>query len=498
MFPLNLIKKLPAEKTLKTQPRAYFNHAVTFKKPFTAAERIKILEKVGLNVFFFPGEMVTGCDCLSDSGVSTMTAEQWASLHFGDECYGTNQGYLLLAEIIKETFGEDFFNLQSEGRPNAFLFHQARAAEHALFTQIGLLGKNFIIPSNAFFDTTEANIHANNIKSVNLFSPHLKDQKSKYLFKGEADIAKFEELIKKNHKNIPLVYLTITNNIGGGQPVSMANIKKVAELAHSYNIPFFFDACRFAENAWFIKRYEPDHQRQSVSQIVKTMFSYVDGFTMSFKKDGLANMGGGLFLKDNGLFVKKYPRLPNNFMDHQILTEGNPSYGGISGRDIMTIVWGLRTIVKEEYLDHRLNQVRDFGAYMHALGLPVLLPIGGHAVYLEIDRFFQGTKMKPADFGGVSLTALLLGVYGHRACELGNFAFGSYNPQTKKHTFPEVNFVRFAIPRLRYEKEDLLAMAEAVQALHNERHKIPGVKVTYGLDFTLRHFKAKFEFKKII
>lgn len=220
------------------------------------------------------------------------------------------------------------------------------------------------------------------------------------------------------------------------------------------------------------------------------MFSYVDGFTISFKKDGLANMGGGLFLRDNGLFVKKYPKIPDALMGYQIIKEGHPTYGGLSGRDIMALSVGLKTVTKEEYLHYRINQVRDFGQCLYKQGLPVLTPIGGHAVYLDVNKFFIDTAMKPEDFGGVAVTAVLLAAYGHRASELGYFAFGSYNKETKKETFPEVNFVRFAIPRLRYEKQDMDSVVEAVKLLHENRDKIPPVKVTYGRDLPLRHFKA--------
>lgn len=227
------------------------------------------------------------------------------------------------------------------------------------------------------------------------------------------------------------------------------------------------------------------------------MFSFVDGFTISFKKDGLVNMGGGLFLKEEGLFVKKYPQITDRILNYQILTEGHPTYGGMSGRDIMALVEGLQTITQESYLDFRVSQVRAFGQTMHELGLPVVMPIGGHAVYLDMDRFFEGTRMKPSDFGGISFTALLLGLYGHRAVELGNFAFGSYDPRKKKEIPAEVNFVRFAVPRLRYEKEDLDSVAYATHALYKQRDRIPAVKVLYGRDLPLRHFKARFAFENV-
>ena len=490
-----LIGQFPNETALNATTRPYTNHSVEFKKVYTAEERAKKLEEVGLNVFFFPSEMITGCDLLSDSGTTSMTNEQWSALFRGDEAYGSNRGYFLLIERIRDTFGETFFNDPTSGKPNAFIFHQGRACEDALFSLVGKYGSGQIIPSNGHFDTTQANIETNNIKALNLFSPELRNKKSDNLFKGNMDIGRLKTTLEESAEKIPMIFLTITNNTGGGQPVSMENIQQVSELAHGYNIPLFFDACRFAENAWFIKSNEAGYENKSVKEIVKEMFSWVDGFTISFKKDGLVNMGGGIFLKDEGLFIKKYPTLPDNLFNYQIIKEGHPTYGGLSGRSIVAIDEGLKTVVREEYLRHRIGQAQEFGNHMHRLGLPIITPVGGHAVYLDINEFFEGTDMKPEDYGGISLTTLLLAGYGHRACELGYFAFGSYDAKTKKETFPEVNFVRFAIPRLRYERQDLEAVAESVRALHDNRDTIPPVEVTYGRDLSLRHFKAKFKFR---
>lgn len=487
-----LTSVFPSPDDFSSKPRPYFNHSVEFKKVYSAKERWQALEKAGFNVFFFPSEMVTGCDMLSDSGTTTMTNEQWATLHLGDEAYGSNRGYFRLLEQIRATFGEAFANDPSMGRPNAFLFHQGRPTENALFTLLGNLGRGQMIPSNGHFDTTQANIEANHIEAVNLFSAELKDSKSSFPFKGNMDVERLEKLLKESHKKIPVIYLTITNNTGGGQPVSLENIEKVHSLASEYKIPLFFDACRFAENAYFIQKYESEYKNKSITEIVQKMFSYAAGFTISFKKDGLVNMGGGLFLRANGLFVKKYPQIPDQLMNFQIRTEGHPSYGGMSGRDIMALALGLKTILKKEYLDYRVGQVSAFGMSMREKGLPVVTPIGGHAVYLDMNRFFENITGERDTIGGIAFTALLLALYGHRACELGNFAFGSYDPKTGKETFPEVNFVRFAIPRLRYEQQDLEHVAESVEVLYNNRDAFPKVKVVYGRDLPLRHFKARF------
>lgn len=453
-----------------------------------------MLEDVGLNVFLFPSEMITGCDLLSDSGTTAMTNEQWASLHYGDEAYGSNRGYFVLAKQIRETFGEEFFNDQASQRQNAFIFHQGRACEDALFFALGAHATGLIIPGNGHFDTTRANIKAHGMTALDFFSPELGDRHSKSFFKGDMDRKKLEALLEASGKKVPVIFLTITNNTAGGQPVSLQNIREVSALARRYQIPLFFDACRFAENAWFIKTREKGYEEKSIGAIVKEMFSYADGFTASFKKDGLVNMGGGLFLKDGGLFTKRYPELPEALLKYQVRKEGHPTYGGLAGRDIMALSVGLKTVLREEYLAHRVRQVQDFGERMQKAGVPIVTPVGGHAVYVDATEFFAGTRMKPENFGGIGLVAVLLAAYGHRACELGNFAFGRYDAGTKKETFPKVNYVRFAVPRLRYEQQDLTAVAEAVKVLYEHRDQIPLVRVTYGRDLPLRHFRARFAF----
>jgi tryptophanase len=490
-----LIEHFPPDESLCNQPRPYFNHSIEMKSVFTAAERAEMLESVGLNVFYFPSEMITGCDLLSDSGTTAMTNEQWAALHLGDESYGSNKGYFMLADQIREMFGEDFFNSPNSGRPNAFIFHQGRPCEDALFTILSRVGSNMVIPSNGHFDTTQANIEANDIHALNLFSPELKDDASDFHFKGNINIPKLKKLLETDRDRVPMVFLTITNNTGGGQPVSLANIAEASEIAHSHDIPIFFDACRFAENAWFIKQYEQGYENRYIWDIVKEMFSYVDGFTVSFKKDGLSNMGGGLFLRDDGLFVRRYPHIPDALFNYQIIKEGHPTYGGLAGREIMALVVGLRTVTQEKYLTHRINQVQGFGQAMVEHGIPILTPAGGHAIYLDVNKFFEDTDLEPTDFAGISFTALLLAGYGHRACELGNFALGAYDPESGETTLPEVNFVRFAIPRLRYERQDLDSVVESVQSLYESRDRIPAVDVTHGRELSLRHFKARFKFR---
>ncbi|MBC8204189.1 MAG: tyrosine phenol-lyase, partial [FCB group bacterium] len=292
---------------------------------------------------------------------------------------------------------------------------------------------------------------------------------------------------------IPLIYFTITNNTGGGQPVSMDNIRAVHKLSCKYKAPFFFDAARFAENAWFIKRYEAGFQTRTIAEIVKEMFTYVDGFHISCKKDGLVNIGGALVIMKNSLFTDNYPHFLDRLMNHQLMTEAHPTYGGLAGRDLKGLVEGFKTVVRQEYLDYRIGQVHRFGRALLRNGIPILTPIGGSAVYIDIDKFFKDVPDADSRLKGISLTGLLL-IAGHRLCELGIFAFGSMKDGVETPPEPRVNFVRAAVPRLVYEDQDLSAAAEAVTVLYDNRDRIPGVKVTHGQDLTLRHFKADFEF----
>ena len=454
-----------------------------------------MLEHVGLNVFFFPSDMVTGCDLLSDSGTTSMTNEQWAALHLGDEAYGSNRGFFLLLEQVRKTFGDAFFNDPCDGTCNAFIFHQGRACEDALFSLIACEVSGGTVPSNGHFDTTFANVSANGLKPLNLPCTECDDAACNG-FKGGMNVDGLREILESAGVNVPVVYLTVTNNTGGGQPVSMENIREVSAICSDHGIPLFFDACRFAENAWFIKERERGYASREVVEIVHEMFSYADGFTISFKKDGLSNIGGGLFLRNKGLFMSRFPKMSDKLLNWQILKEGHPTYGGMSGRDIMALVTGLQTVTKDGYLRYRISQVQRFGESMQSRGIPVVMPIGGHAVYVDVDAFFEETALNRGDYGGISLAAVLLAGYGHRACELGCFAFGQYNPDTKTETFPESNYLRFAVPRLRYEHQDLESVAEAMRIVYERRDEIPGVSVTYGRELPLRHFKARFEFKK--
>jgi len=511
---------------------------VRINKEVTKEQREIALKETEYSMFSFPADMLV-LDFLSDSGSSSMTDLQWASLFHGDESYGRNKGYYVLLDAIRDTFergnepkkainlilsGEtnvkklmDEIYLKSyEGgfvnggihqlaRPNAFLVPQGRCAEHLLFSTIGPILKeknpemDYFIPNNGHFDTTEANIATNGMHPVNLFSVNLfedfplDEMDKKNPFKGNMDGEELRAFIeKKGVESIPMVFLTITNNTAAGQPVSLKNVKAISEITRNYKIPLFFDACRFAENAYFIKDFEEGYNNFSILQIVQEMFSYVDGFTISFKKDGLANIGGGLFFRDRGIFYKKFSNNGNigtKLKEKQILTFGNDSYGGLSGRDIMALAVGLYEAVKEPYLAERIRQVREFARKLAQNGVPVVLPAGGHAVYINVAKFFKGIDMEIDDFGGVGFTIELLKHYGIRACELGPFAF-EWDKKTPEQRDNILNLVRFAIPRNVYDSSHIDYAVAAITELYKNRDQIPKVKISRGAKLRLRHFQS--------
>jgi len=488
------------------RPRAYRNGAVRFRylSIDDYEKRYEItVKQAHLNVFKFPAMMLPGCDLLSDSGTTTMTMEQWSQLLLGDEAYGSNEGYFELLGQVTDTFGPGW--RESE----VYIFHQGRACEHALFhilsEQIGAKGKYakgessdnplpyYIIPNNGHFDTTEANVASNNILPVNFFCEEYYRDDPNSRFKGNIDLAALEKLMSERGERVPLIYLTITNNTGGGQPVSMANIRAVRKIAHQYGKPLFIDSARFAENAWFIHKYEEGYKQKSIKEIFHEMFENADGFHISCKKDGLVNMGGMLVIKRNCPLTEKYPRMLDALTDLQIMTEAHPTYGGLTGRDLKGLVEGFRTVEKLEYLNHRVEQVQRFGESMVRLGIPILTPVGGHAVYIKVDEFFNGIKDADEKFKGIGLTAMLL-IAGHRLCEIGVYAFGKKHNGKEIPPNPRVNYVRAAVPRLAYEDQDLCAAAEAIGVLYLNKEMIPGVKVSRGQDLGLRHFKSDFEF----
>ena len=434
----------------------------------TRKEREEILKKAHYNVFLLKAENIL-FDLLTDSGTGAMSAAQWAKIMEGDESYAGCRSFYEMEATIKEM----------TGLKHIFPTHQGRAAERILFTIVG--GKGKIIPNNAHFDTTRANIEYTGAEAVDLMIEEAKVPSFEHPFKGNIDQGKLEQLIKKKApKNIPLCLLTITNNSGGGQPVSMENIRKTRELCNRFNIPLFFDACRFAENAYFIKLREEGYKDKSIKEIVKEMFSYVDGCTMSAKKDGLVNIGGFLAVNDD--------HLAQEIKNLEILTEGYPTYGGLAGRDLAAIAQGLQEVLNEHYLEYRITSNHYFGHGLMKVGVPVLKPIGGHAVYIDAKEMLP--HIPPLQFPGQALTCELYLEGGIRSSEIGSLMFGRKDKKTGKEVPAIMELVRLAVPRRVYTQSHVDYIIEVIQSVHEHRDQIRGMEIVEEPPY-LRHFTAK-------
>lgn len=514
----------------------------------TVEQRERALKATHYNEFAFPAGMLT-VDMLSDSGTTAMTDKQWSAMFLGDESYGRNQGYYVLLDTFRDVFerGDDqkriidlirtdctdieklmdeVYLCEYEGglfnggsaqleRPNTFIIQQGRAAESVLFELVRNIlnsrepGKTYTIPSNGHFDTTEGNIKQMGSIPRNLYNKELLwevpegGKYEKNPFKGNMDTEKLEELITKlGPENVPLIYTTITNNTVCGQPVSMANMRECSRIAHKYNIPYMFDAARWAENAYFIKVNEDGYADKSINEIAKEMFSYCDGFTASLKKDGHANMGGVLAFRDKGLFWKNFSDFNEDgtvktdvgilLKVKQISSYGNDSYGGMSGRDIMALAVGLYECSKFDYLDERVKQCEYLAQGFYKAGVKgVVLPAGGHGVYINMDEFFDN-KRAPETFAGQGFSVELIRRYGIRTAELGNYSM-EYDLKTPEQQKEVANVVRFAINRSQLSKEHLDYVIAAVKALYEDRSTIPNIRIVKGHDLPMRHFHAFLE-----
>ncbi len=435
----------------------------------TRREREKLLRAAGFNVFGLPAEKV-GIDLLTDSGTSAMSDRQWAGIMMGDESYAGARSFYRFEKAVRDLFGYAF----------VIPTHQGRAAERILFETI--LEKTSCVPSNIHFDTTRANIEFRKAKAVDLAGAWAYDPDVDLPFKGNMDVDKLEAFLEKNGRRVPVVMLTVTNNSGGGQPVSMANIERVSAVCRRWKVPFFFDACRFAENAWFIKRREKGYARWSVRDIARKMFSYADGATMSAKKDALVNMGGFVTLNDPDLAARLKTTL--------IIGEGFVTYGGLSGRDLEAIAQGLTEVVDEAYLEHRTAQVAYLGSLLDEAGVPYVKPAGGHAIYVLADRLLPHL---PRDmYPGWALSVALYREAGIRTVEIGGVMFGHKDPKTGRQVFPALELVRLAIPRRVYTASHLKFVAEALAAIARRPERVKGVRIVEEPRF-LRHFTARFE-----
>lgn len=536
--------------TLPVPAPHHFSFAVRDIPDVTVEQRERVLKALHYNEFAFPAGMLT-VDMLSDSGTTAMTNHQWAALFMGDEAYGRNTGYYVLLDTFRDIFErggeknwkkildlvrtdcrdvekmiEEVYLREYEGglfnggaaqmeRPNTFIIQQGRAAESVLMEIVKKIlaerypGKIFTIPSNGHFDTTEGNIKQMGSIPRNLYNKQLlyevpeDGRYEKNPFKGNMDLDKLQELIDAvGVDNVPLIFSCITNNPVCGQAVSMANLRAVSEIAHKNNIPYILDAARWAENAYFIKKFEDGYADKSIAEIATEMFSYCDGFCMSAKKDGHANMGGMLAFRDKGLFWKNFSDFNEDGttkMDvgvrlkvKQISCYGNDSYGGMSGRDIMALAVGMYESCDFNYMEERVAQCNYLAEGFYDAGVKgVVLPAGGHAVYINMDEFFDG-KRGHDTFAGQGFSVELIRRYGIRTSELGDYSM-EYDLKTPEQQAEVANVVRFAIDRSRLTKEHLDYVITAVKALYEDRESIPNMRIVWGTNLPMRHFHAFLE-----
>lgn len=437
-------------------------------KMTTRQDRVSFIEQADYNLFSLKSENVL-IDLLTDSGTSSMSSEQWAATMRGDESYAGSPSYDRFEKAVR--------NLM----PYKYLIptHQGRAAEKILFS-VALKEGDFV-PNNTHFDTTRANVEAQGAFAVDLVIPEGKQPHLDHPFKGNMDVEKLDQFIADTGaEKIPLCMITMTNNSGGGQPVSLENLKQTKAVCDKYDIPLFIDACRFAENAYFIKMREDAYKDYAVIDIVREIFSCADGCTMSAKKDGLANIGGWLSMNHKG-----WEEHCRNLL---ILTEGFPTYGGLAGRDLDAIAVGLDEVVKEDYLQYRIASTQYIGDRLIDAGVPTMRPIGGHAVYLDARNFLP--HIPPEHYPGQALAIELYIHGGIRGCEIGTVMFGK-QPDGSEIIAP-MDLVRLAIPRRVYTQSHMDYLLEVIIEVYENKDKIQGVEITWQPE-ALRHFTAKFQ-----
>jgi tyrosine phenol-lyase len=435
----------------------------------TVAQRESILEEAGYNPFFIHADDVL-IDLLTDSGTAAMSAKQWAGMMEGDESYAGSRSFYRLERMAKEI----------TGFKHIIPTHQGRAAERILFTLVG--GKGKIIPNNAHFDTTRANVETSGAQAIDLPIEEAKHPEIVCDFKGNINLSALENLIRdKGASNIPVCMITITNNAGGGQPVSMENIRSTKRLLEKHGIPLFLDACRFAENAFFIKKREPGYESKSVKEIAQELFSYAGGCTFSAKKDALVNMGGFLGINDDELAARA-----RNIL---VVTEGFPTYGGLAGRDLEAIAQGLEEVLDEHYLMYRIRSVEYLGEKLISAGVPILKPPGGHAIYLDAKAF--APHIPQHQYPGQSIVCELYRWGGIRSVEIGSVMFGKDDLRTGKLISPAMELVRLAIPRRVYTQSHIDYVIECVSEVYGNRANLKGYEIVYEAP-VLRHFTARF------
>jgi tryptophanase len=454
--------------TFRTIFEPFRIHSVEPLRMTTPEERTERVAEAGFNLFALHSQDVL-VDLLTDSGTGAMSSEQWAGIQRGDESYAGSPSWFRFLESVQELFPFK----------HVIPTHQGRAAEKILFTAIA--GPGLAVPNNTHFDTTRANVEFTGAEAVDLVIPEGLDPANLHPFKGNMDVGRLEELIRlREPGSIPAVFVTVTNNSGGGQPVSLANLREVRRVCDDAGLPLFLDGCRFAENAWFIREREPGQGERDVRDIVREMASLADGMTMSAKKDGLANIGGWLAMNDDGLAARCRSLL--------ILTEGFTTYGGLAGRDLEAIAVGLREVVDHDYLRYRIRSTGYLGEALAAAGVPVVQPIGGHAVYLDARRLLS--HIPPLHYPGQALAVALYEAGGIRGCEIGTVMFGLHPDGSEEPA--AMDLVRLAIPRRTYTQSHIDYVIEVCTEVAARAGDLPGYRIV-DQPAALRHFTARFE-----
>ncbi len=433
----------------------------------TREERERKMAEAEFNPFRLKAEDVL-IDLLTDSGTGAMSTRQWAGIMEGDESYAGARSFFRFEAAVKSVFGHK----------HVIPTHQGRASERLLCAAVVKPGD--LVPGNTHFDTTRANIEASHAEALDLPIPEARDPENLHPFKGNVDLGRLEEVLAREHRRVPFVLVTVTNNSGGGQPVSMANLRETRKLCDRYGVPLLLDAARFAENAYFIKLREPGYEGKSPREIAREMFSYADGALMSMKKDAFGNIGGVISLNSDTWAEKIRTLL--------ILTEGFVTYGGLAGRDLEALAIGLEEVLEEDYLRYRIASTAYVGKHLDEQGVPLLKPFGGHAIYLDGRRFCD--HLPDDKLPGWSLSVALYEHAGIRACEIGNVMFGRKNTDGT-WTWPALDLVRLAIPRRVYTQSHMDYVVEAISELFQARHAIRGLEFVFRPD-VLPHFSARF------
>jgi len=442
-------------------------HSVEPLRMTTAEHRRQVVQDAGYNLFQVHAQDVL-IDLLTDSGTGAMSRDQWAALQHGDESYAGSPSYFVFRDAVRELF--DF--------EHVIPTHQGRAAEKILFSVVGGAGK--VIPNNTHFDTTRANVEYTGAEAVDLVVAEAHDAGSDFPFKGNLDVDALERLLTERGDAVPLVMVTITNNSGGGQPVSLANLHAIREVCDRFGKPLFLDACRFAENAWFIREKEAGQSGREVADIVREIGSLADGMTMSAKKDPLGNIGGWLAMNDD--------TLARQCRDLLVLTEGFPTYGGLAGRDLEAVAQGLKEVIDHEYLRYRIRSTAYLGESLVASGIPILTPVGGHAVYIDARAMLP--HIPPLHYPGQALAVALYEAGGVRSCEIGTIMFGRH-PDGSEHP-AAMDLVRLAIPRRTYTQSHIDYVIEVCQHVAAQSSSLRGYRIVDEPP-ALRHFTATFE-----